>query len=285
LDAQSANRWVISEELTCVSLLALMPACAIFLLVLPRSVEPTNFPGLRLDSKEVTRVLDRDRSLESRDGSALERELWKLFLEQGAAERGLTEPPSAFVRRRDQIRRTLVGIQEAPGDKSIEALQARAARHLELALGLSMSRKNAEQVLGSFPNFLERYQLAREGILLAPHFVIRTLYKSRWNLIHDLPATYAFSRVERLAYYGWLTLHTDSAALSLRQEALYEYERLGGSRVAEAKGAFYFQQGQYERATFFLERAAKQHPTLRLRNYALAAAFKRDHSGHLLEQF
>jgi hypothetical protein len=185
------------------------------------------------------------------------------------AERALIESPYTFVQRRDKVRQALMNLRRQSGEESVLALRAWAVGQLQLSLELVLPKERAERVLGTFPSFLQTYGATRDGVLFAPDFVVRTLYKGRWNLIHELPSTYGFVRVERLAYHGWLALHADDAPLALRHRALQEYQLAGGRRAAEAKGILFFWERQYDKAAYYLHQAYQRHGTLRLRNYLL----------------
>jgi tetratricopeptide (TPR) repeat protein len=261
-----------SDGVAAAALLCLAPSCALILLTLPRPVSPFGLPGLRLDSRQIARVLANEQAVARISlKSAPAAELKELFLAEGRAERALEESPGAFQVRRDRLRRALAQLRQIEGEKAVAVLRAQAVGRLQSALDLALPKAQAEQVLGSFANFLQRYRATVEGNLVAPLCVVRTMYKGRWNLIHELPPTYGFVPVERLAYYGWLALYADGAPLALRKRALEAYESDGGRAIAEAKGVLFFLDRQYEQAVDYLQLAYRRHPTLRLRNYLLGA--------------
>jgi hypothetical protein len=106
---------------------------------------------------------------------------------------------------------------------------------------------------------------------VAPRFVIRTMYKARWNVIVGLEPTLFFKPIELLSHFGWLALHADNAPISLRLNALQQYAQAGGQRVAEATGVLQFLAGNYREAVRFLAVAYQRESSWRLRNYLLGA--------------
>lgn len=266
------NAWKMSDGIAATALLIVAPACAAILLALPRPVEPNQLPSLRLNAKQVAQTWVGDQaSAKDAPRSPPAVQLRALLLEEGRSERALSESPGAFQRRRDQIRQALAAVRRLEGEKAILALRAQAVTELESGLDLALPSDQTEGLLGSFPSFLQRYRAAKDGVLVAPRLVVRTMFKGRWNMLHELPSTYALSPVERLAYYGWLALHADGAPLALRYAALEQYQTAGGRSVAEAKGTLLFLDGQFEKAVHNLQDAFRQHRTLRLRNYVLGA--------------
>jgi hypothetical protein len=227
---------------------------------------------LRLDAKQVAQILVSDQEAAKRAPSSPPAvQLRELLLEEGMSERVLSESPGGYQQRRVQIRQALAALRRFGGEKAVLALRAQAITEVELGLDLALPTGQAERLLGSFPAFLQRYRAAKEGVLLAPRLVVRSMYKGRWNMIHELPSAYALSPIERVAYYGWLALHADGAPLALRQAALQPYQTAGGRAVAEAQGSLLFLDRQNDKAIRQLQDAFQQHRTLRLRNYLLGA--------------
>ena len=253
-------------------LLLLAMLCALFLLWLPRPVHPGEPPGLRLPLPEVKQALQRDREAAAaplpRDEAA---RLERLYRQQGRFERLPARPPEAR-RELDELRDRLRLLREQRGEAAVDALRARAAAALRPALQAELSEEQTQAILGSFPRTLEMYGASRQGELVAPWFVVRTMYKARWNLVHAFAPTRGMQRVEQLAYYGWLALQADGAPLHKRMNALGFYAALQGSGAAEAQGVLSFQIGGLASAERHLRAAYRQRPGWRLRNNLLAVS-------------
>ncbi len=251
-------------------LLLLAVLCALFLLWLPRPVRPDETPGLRLPLAEVNLVLQRDRevaavSLPEDEVARLQR----LYRQQGRFERLPARPPEAsgeLWELRDRLRR----LREQRGEEAVNALRARAIAALSSALNAELDEERTQGIMGSFPRTLEMYGASWRGELIAPWFVVRTMYKARWNLVHDLAPTDGMLRVEQLAYYGWLALQVDRAPLVKRVNAIGFYARLGGEEAEQALGVLFFRKGDMASAESHLRAAYRQRPGWRLRNYLLA---------------
>jgi hypothetical protein len=270
--ARALNARQIPDTVACILLMLLAIACAFFLLAQPRRVDPVQLPSLRLPADEISAAVERDRKASrALVVSEAVTKLEKTFLQKGEA----ANDPSASPGRSEGLRRTLRDGLEALarnlGEKAVVGLRARAVARLESALDLGLSEKETRGVLGSFPVLLQRYDAARNGELLAPLFVVRTMYKSQWNLIHGLDSTEGFTRVEEAALYGWLALHGQSAPLTLRLRALEAFASAGGLQIAEARGVLYFKLGRYREAEQELVSAIDRNPSIRLRNYWLGA--------------
>jgi hypothetical protein len=188
----------------------------------PRTVAPQEAPGLELDDAASLAVIRRDVELASRvPATDKAQQLKRMFLDQGLAERTGGETEGA-VRARSQNRASLIRtVSEADRGPLLERLRAWATVSFdELVEGFPHSERRwgvpspvqfaargidtkREDLLGSFPEMLERYGLMINGTLRAPELVARTLYKARWNAIHGIvpagilahrPATRARSR-------------------------------------------------------------------------------------------
>lgn len=245
--------------------------CAGIWLSLPRPVPPYEPPSLTLDGAAVQRVLATDRrgAGDAPRGEAVFA-LEALIREQGRAELGPGETPTAFQGRRAALERTAARVTREHGPNALAALRARATERLPQALAGGLEEDERDALLGTFPRMLERYDLVVNGERLAPPFVVRTLFKARWNGIVGLDLTAGLAPVERRAYWGWLALHAASAPIAMRQGALDAYAAAGGSRVAEARAVLSYREGDVERAAHWMGRAHAQHGGLRLRNHALA---------------
>lgn len=236
-----------------------------------RAIPPTEAPGLRLDrgAVDARQAADREEAaLAPRDATS--EKMRELFLEQGRAEWSGEAEELTEARRR-----TLASLAEEleaeHGGRALSAMRAEAVERLEAAFESELDEQERRGRLGSYPRMLERYGLTREGRWLAPPFVVRTLYKARWNAIFGRPFTEGFDRAEGLAYYGWLALHASKADLNLRADALQAYAELGGERVEEAWGMLAFRTGDRERAAIHFARVLEKERSSRVRNHWLAA--------------
>jgi hypothetical protein len=227
---------------------------------------------LRLDSRQVERIIQQDKVAAKRTHNSEAANLIRsLVLEKGESEREAREPLNVFQRRQRRFAQAVAKIREKEGDQTLVDLRAQAVERLEEALAIKLPKAESQKVLGAFPVYLERYGATRDGEIVAPRFVIRTMYKSRWNLTIGIKATAFFSPVERLAHFGWLVRHADNAPIQLRIKALQQYARAGGQKVEEASGVLYFLAGNYPEAIRYLTLASQKHSSIRLRNYLLGA--------------
>jgi hypothetical protein len=156
------------------------------------------------------------------------------------------------------------------GEPAVLALRAAAVERLDAALDLKLDPKLARDVMGDFALMLEKESCARGGELIAPRFVVRILYKARWNIAHEIAPDYAFASVERRAYYGWQSLHAERLPVEKRMRALVQYRRHGGHRADEAAAVLLQRSGQNEVASAALTAAYRSSSTLRLRNALVA---------------
>ncbi len=247
------------------------PAALVYAWSMPVAAPPTEVPPLVLDPDEVAAQIARDdiaaRSAPS--GEAADERL-RLYHETNVAEQEGREPP---VRARER-RESLVGAlaSAAPSDEAREALRASDLGRLEPALAGALPRGDAAAELGGFLDVMRRYGLVRGRQQVAPRFVVRTLFKARWNAMHDRELTEGLSPVELRAYHGWLALRAEEAAPEQRLEAIERYAEAGGARADEARGVLFYDQGRLEDAREAFERAYSREPTFRLRNHALACA-------------
>ena len=239
--------------------------CAAVLLAIPQPVIPTEGPGLRLDRSAVSAVLDAESNAPAPSGEHVTK-LLELHAEQGRVERTEGESRQAFAARERAIREAIAQLS----DDEIDALRARAMQRLGPALAGEVSEDEQAEVLGSFPRMLERYGAARDGEVVAPDFVVRTLYKGRWNGIHRRELTEGFAQVELQAYWGWLALHAESAPLGRRLEGLELYRRAGGGHADEARAYLAFRNEQEARASATYAEIFESRGDLRARNHALA---------------
>jgi hypothetical protein len=259
-----------STEFTFYALFALTAVCVLVLCLIPRALAPDETPVLVLDRARTAAVVSADRSAHA-PGTAVARELDKRFLQFGSLEnRTLTHGPTP-----EQLRQLLAGgyhqLARESGQGAALALRSFAVERLEKALALRLPDAETEQVLGLFPEALALYGVTRDGFEVAPHFVMRTLYKTRWNLAMGLAPDFELSPVEREAYYGWLALHSSNLSPEPRSIALKQYTGGAGGQIAEARGVLAFLSHDYQVAAGALEQAYRESPSLRIRNWLRGA--------------
>lgn len=238
---------------------------------MPRPVVPDEPPSLTLDRHDTSRVLAHDRMLASRvPKSEAVLSLMQLVADQGTAEAGPGEAPGSFEARMAKLHAAVARVRRDDGNRALAAMRAHAAERLRPALDGEMTASERDALIGSFPEMLERYGLVVEGETVAPPFVVRTLFKARWNALVGLPPTSGLWRVERRAYWGWLALHASNANPDMRLDALTRYARSGGTRIDEARAVLEYRAGRVAEAAELMARAARERGGLRLRNEALA---------------
>jgi hypothetical protein len=246
--------------------------CSLVLLVVPRAIAPIELPTLTLPAAEVAQVMSDDaRRAAAAPHSAEARELMQRFHQFGASEVSALEDARLGLQRRRLLHHLHDRVVAADGAAGALALRAQALAELEAALDARLPQNQVSGVLGVFANVLSEHGVTRNGEELAPHFVLRTLYKARWNRLLDLPIDSDFARVERVAYFGWLGLHAENLPLAARRQALIQYAAAGGPHAAEAQGVLAFLDHDYALAASELERAYAQDHSLRLRNYLRGA--------------
>jgi len=244
-------------------------ACCVGLLIaLPRPIEPTELPALRLDAAAVTEVRAARRAASAPESpqAAL---LRNLYLEQGRAEVN-RDTESALEVRRTRVDNAVAAFLEAHDEEALAALRNAMVAELPAALGGDLEPEEEEGTLGSFPRILERYHAAVDGVVVAPDFVVETLYAARWNTIFHREPTDGFTDVEKQAYWGWLALRS-RADMELRKSALEHFAEAGGSGAAEAAAVLAFHSGSPAQAAILFDRLYEGTGELRFRNHALAA--------------
>jgi hypothetical protein len=255
-----------------VALLLVAMACASVLLLEPRPVVPLELPSLSLPRAPAEAVMRADaRAARSVPNNAHAAELEALLWKHGAAEARGYEDIDSYGDRRKSLELGYRALVMEVGETRALCLRAKAVDQLEAALELRLPDPQAKAVLGAFTNVLARDGLSRDGYLVAPHFVVRTLYKARWNILHGLAPDHAFATIEKRAFYGWQALHAESVPIRRRIEALHAYGLAGGDHVEEALGVLLFRLGDYVQSANALQVAYEKQGSLRLRNYLLAA--------------
>lgn len=262
----------LSDEVAAVVLFLVSLACAALLFWIPRAVAPVELPSLQLSAAEVDAALKADAqaartTLASPRVATLER----LMLEQGRSEQAGSEEVGPYDARRAALVREYAALAAEVGAQRALALRARAAERLEAALDMKLPTADARAVIGAMNSMLARDAVSVDGYLVAPRFLVRTLYKARWNLLHGLAVDHQFARVEKQAFHGWEALNVERLPLARRVEGLRAYEQASGQHVAEAWGVLSFRAGELQQAAQMLELAYREHPSLRLRNYVNGA--------------
>lgn len=253
------------------ALFVLTNACALALFALPRALAPLQAPPLVMDRASVDAVLAADRAAAARAPDTPDsRSLDSAFLEFGAAEDS-GEPSALLLRRKQSLARVYARFVNDAGEAAALALRARSLERFEAALALRLPQAETRQVLGIYPEAATAYRALRDGLPVAPHLVLRTFYKVRWNLAMGRAPDYALAAAEHRAYYGWLALHSDNLDPVARSAALAQYGRAGGEHVAEAKGVLAFLEHDYKLAVTALTEAQRESPSLRIRNWLRGA--------------
>jgi hypothetical protein len=250
--------------------LVILPALTTAWWILPRAVPVVEPPSLTLDRTEARRVRERDRSLaEAAPRSEATRALERLIREQNLAEVGAGEPAGTFDARRLELARAVERVRADHGVDGLEALRAVAAEGVDRALDGGMASGEQDALLGSFPRVGARYGLWHDGHRLAPRFVVRTLFKARWNALVGLEPTEKLAPAEELAYWGWLALHAPVADVTRREEALVRYGALGSKGVHEAQAWMAHRAGRPAEAARWMALAHEANGGVRLRNHTL----------------
>lgn len=234
----------------------------------PRAVYPVLPPALSLPPEQVQQQLKTDHLAAQRlkhiQGA---HRLEKLFLASGQAERQPLESGATSATRQAQVAALVRDIQQRQGSQALAIMRAHAVESLELVLKGTITGEEAAARLGTFPNLLAFHGATYRGKPIAPHFVVRTLYKARWNTLHGLAHPEGFSPIEGRAYFGWLSFHAPRLSIPYRLAALPDYAATGGDRATEGAATLLFLSGQHERALTAMHAAYQEQPSLRLRNH------------------
>jgi hypothetical protein len=246
--------------------------CGLVLFAMPRAVEPTDLPVLTLSAAEVEQVEREDARLaQARPNTPAAQQLMTSYLTLGRNEANALGDDHLLAMRKRVLHHEYEAVVAESGKQGGAAMRSYALEQFEAALDSRIPADKAPGLLGVFPSVLAQHYATRDGVELAPHFVVRTLYKARWNRMVDLPLDEGFARIEKLAYYGWLGLHAENLSVRQRRDALVQYAAAGGNGAAEAQGVLAFQERDYAQAVDNLQRAYAENPSLRLRNYLRGA--------------
>jgi len=244
----------------------------VWLIALPRAIAPTELPALALDPGEVREQVRQDTELaKTAPSTDNAKALWDHYVKWGEAELQVLEMRAPTEQRRRRMRRAQEAVVAESGPRAGNAMRARALLKFEAALEGEVPRAELKGLLGVYPHVLAQHLLTRDGIELGPHFVVRTLFKARWNRLCDLPPETDLSPVERRAYFGWMGLHAANLSVRERREALIRYAAAGGAEAEQALGVLAFVDQDYAHAAASFERAYARTSNLRLRNYLRGA--------------
>jgi hypothetical protein len=217
-------------------------------------------------------MVRKDRALAKQaPSSPIALALDALLVEQGEAEREIVETVDKKTWRQGRIRDAVAAFRRAEGDGALLAMRARAVERMQQALDLRLPPEQIQGVLGGFPTILREVLASRDGVILAPALVVRTLYKARWNVIMGLPPLHALERPERRAYNGWFGLHVVNGPPLARLDVLKAYAADGGPYLQEARGVLGYVGGDPAGARRAFERAYAVRPSFHLRNMIRAA--------------
>lgn len=245
---------------------------ALAIMAFPRPVVPTHTPGLHLSAEAVAQVRREDQRRASLAPTEERAErVRELYAEYSRAEVRGGETRAASLARVRALDEATLEVARQDGEEALWALRAEATATLMAAMEGGIDQVEREALLGTFPDVLSRYGAVRDGELVAPPFVARTLFVARWNAAHGLAPTQGMGEAELRAYWGWLALEADQAPVGHRLVALEGYAQAGGTSVLEARAVLLFEAGQMLAASEAFELAYEEEGTLRLRNHALAA--------------
>lgn len=253
-------------------LLGVTVAAAVAVIALPRDLAPLELPALSLRPERVAAQQQEDLQLAAAAPSSdAAQQLLTAYQSYGQKEAVLLHNHKLLEGQRRSLRLTYDRVRTESGTQAALALRALALSKFEAVLDGRLKGDAVTAWLGVFPNVLTEHLATRDGLELAPHFVVRTLYKSRFNRVLELPAETDLSQVERQAYFGWIGLHAYNLPLFQRREALLGYAAAGGAHALEAQGVLAFLDHDFRRAVACLERAYVQDHSLRVRNYLRGA--------------
>jgi hypothetical protein len=244
----------------------------IALIAIPRAVAPLELPALTLDVAEVRVQEQLDAQLAAAAPKTEKaKALWADYLNFSEAEIMLLQEPRVLEQRRHMLGRLQDAVVAESGPQAGQAMRALALSRLEAALAGEIPKAELGGILGVFPYVLTQHMVTRDGIELGPHFVVRTLFKARWNRMCGLLPEADLSPIERRAYFGWMGLHADNLPVHERRQALIAYAAAGGAEADQALGVLAFREHDFVRAADILERAYSRQTNLRVRNYLRGA--------------
>ena len=266
----------LDDRVALYALFVLAVACLLMLCAVPRPLVPDTLPGFGMSSNAVDAVLAQDALDEKRaprSPSAFEFE--RLFLAHGEAEdRRIGDITTQGVPTRELAAAYAAMVQQDGALAGIR-MRARLLAKLEAALALRLPKEQVKGVMGLFADALAKHGVTRDGIEVAPHIVMRTLYKVRFNLAVQQAPDFALAEVERQAFRGWIAFRAEALRIDRRLTELKAYAKAATADaapvIAEAEGVLLFQKGAYAEARGAMLRAHAATGHMRQRNYALAA--------------
>ena len=259
----------LSPEMSLYALFLLANVSALLLGFVPRSVAPGQPPSLRLSEPEVRAQIAADRqAAKGASNEPFALEVDAVFLKHGEAEQELVDELGRYKKRLEVLADGHGRLLETIGADGIVAQRARAVERFEAAIALRLPEEQVRGVMGSLPLQLAKAHMTRDGEITAPHFVLRTMYKARWNVLHGRKPEEHMSAIEQRAYGGWLGLHADAAPSVKRLEALEAYASSDPGDAAEATGVVLFKVGRFEEAALAFEQVHAERSNLRARNWA-----------------
>lgn len=263
-----------------IGLLGLVVAAGFAVVAMPRALAPLELPALSLRPDWVQAQERADTQLAAAAPSTpAAGELLAAVQRYGQREVLLFDNARLLGSYRHELHGAYERVRTESGAHAVLALRALAVSKLEAALEGKLQGEALQAWLGVFPNVLIQHLATRDGLELAPHFVVRTLYKARWNRMLDLSSETDLSVVERQAYFGWLGLHAYTLPMFERRQALSGYAAAGGEHAAEAQGVLAFLDHDFGAAVQCLEQAYAQRPSFRVRNYLRGARAVAEESG------
>lgn len=247
-------------------------SCTSVILASPQPVAPGESPPLILDQGEVERVLreDRERAAEVPETEEFLR-IARVYRSAGLAELGEPEAPRAGRERTVEMAEGIRAIAEEHGEEAVIALRARMTERAVRALKGELPAEDRRGLLGTFASIMERYSVIEEGRLIAPEFVLRALYKARWNGYMRLELTSGLEDIELEAYWGWLALAAHGIEVRRRLHALDSLEEVSEEEFPEARATLLFLSGEYSQSADIFDELYHRTGSLRYRNHALAA--------------
>lgn len=256
-------------------LCVVLAGCAAIVVAIPTPVVPSEPPSLVVDRRIDRALLERDERLAARAPSdASSRALRAVVAAAGRLEaaggRGGGDSVASLAAGAQAARSAVVS---AHGAEALASLRAAAVLRFVAAYDPALSsHPRAAEVIGGFGRALERWGVVRDGFVVAPPLVVRTLYAARWNAIVGLPRTSGFGDEELRAYHGWLALHVPGLPREARVQSIAAYLEAGGGDAArEAMAMVLFEDRSTVPAEEAFERLYESNHSLRLRNHALAA--------------
>lgn len=261
-----------SRSLGTLALIAVLvaPGVLSWLMTRARPALPTEMPALVLDADAAAEQARTDAArVAALPSSEFVEAHLAAFRATNLAEVGPGEAPAAFQRRQAQLTESVDACVEAHGPEVVDSLRTADMERALSAMHRDTPERRAD--LGALVTTLEQYGLVRAGRQVAPTFVVRVLYKARWNGRHQRELTEGLSPIELRAYWGWLALESDSAPLARRLDAIAPYTEAGGAYGEEARGVLLLEAGRRDEAAEAFEAAWAAQPRFRVRNHALAA--------------